>query len=77
MAKTLVAQNVANMNAINFAVDKEGKLTAITVVCEVNYGELGMMETVDVFPSLNDGEKAVAQKFYDKAKNKVEAIILG
>lgn len=77
MPKTYVAQKISNLSGVSFAADEEGKLTSIITVCEVNYGEMGQMETVDILPLLTDSEKQKAQVFYDKVMQKVTQAILG
>lgn len=76
MPKTYVAQKVNNLNGVSFSVDEEGKLTSVTAVCEVNYGSMGQMETIDILALLNAGEKQKAQAFYDKVMQKVSQAIL-
>ena len=38
MPKTFVAKNVANISNIAFSIDDAGKVTAINVACDVNFG---------------------------------------
>ena len=77
MAKTLTAKNIASINSIRFEVDKVGNLAKVEVSCEVNYGTMGMMETVDLLPLLTASQKKAAKSFYDALKDKLEEAILG
>ena len=77
MPKTLIAKNIANINSIRFEADETGNLTKIEVTYEVNYGTMGMTETIDLLPQLTTSQKAAAKAFYGNLKSKLEAIILG
>ena len=68
MPKTFVAKNVANISNIAFNVNAAGKITAIAATCEVNFGEIGLSQTTDVWPSLTAAQKMAAQSFYDRLK---------
>ena len=68
MPKTFVAKNVANISNIAFSIDDAGKVTAIKVACEINFGEMGLSQTVDVWPSLTAAQKMAAQSFYYRLK---------
>ena len=77
MPKTFTAKNIANISSVRFEVDENGNLTKIEVACEVNYGTLGLVETVDLLPQLTSPQKATARTFYNNLKSRLEAIILG
>ena len=77
MAKTLIAKNIANISSIRFEADKTGNLTKIEVTCEVNYGTMGMTETIDLLPQITSSQKTAAKAFYGNLKSKLKAIILG
>ena len=77
MAKTFTAKNIASINQIRFEVNAQGNLTKIEVNCEVNYGKMGLPETVDLLPQLTNTQKEVAKSFYNSLKTKLDAIILG
>ena len=68
MPKTFSAKNVANISNIAFSIDDAGKITAINVACEINFGEMGLSQTVDVWPSLTAAQKMAAQSFYYRLK---------
>ena len=68
MPKTFVAKNIANISNVAFSVDEAGKITAIAVTCEVNFGEMGLSQTVDVWSNLTAAQKTDAQSFYDRLK---------
>ena len=76
MPKILQAQNIASVGSIQFVIDKTGAITAINVTCEVNYGELGMAETVDILPNLNVAQKMAAKTFYDRLKQILTEILI-
>ena len=68
MPKTFVAKNIANISNVAFSVDEAGKITAIAVTCEVNFGEMGLSQTVDICPSLTAAQKTAAQDFHNALK---------
>ena len=68
MPKTLIAKNIAGIQNIAFSIDDAGKVTAINVACEVNFGEMGLSQTVDIWPSLTFAQKTAAQGFHNGLK---------
>ena len=68
MSKTFIAKNIANISNIAFNVDEAGKVTAINVACEINFGEMGLSQTVDIWPSLTLAQKTAAQGFHNALK---------
>ena len=66
MPKTIAAQNIASIGSIGFSTDQKGNLTHINASCEVNYGDFGRVETVDILPHLNLAQITAAQAFYSK-----------
>ena len=68
MPKTLIAKNIASIQNIAFSIDDAGKVTAIKVACEINFGEMGLSQTVDVWSSLTAGQKMAGQNFYNRLK---------
>jgi len=76
MPKTYVAQKINNLNGVSFSVDGEGKITGITAVCEVGYGDMEQMDTIDILSMLNEGEKQQAQRFYNGVMAKITQAIL-
>ena len=76
MPKTYVAQKINNLNGVSFSVDGEGEITGITAVCEVGYGDMEQMETVDILSMLNAGEKQAAQRFYNGVMAKIVQTII-
>ena len=68
MSKTFIAKNIANISNIAFNVNEAGKITAIAVICEVNFGEIGLSQTTDVWPGLTAAQKMGAQSFYNRLK---------
>jgi len=77
MPKTLTAKNIASIGNIRFETDNAGNLTKVEVTCEVNYGTMGLNETIDLLPQLTAAQKTAAQNFYNNLKSKLEALILG
>ena len=68
MPKTMIAKNIASIGNIAFSAGSDGKLTAITVTCELNFGEMGVSQMVDIWTDLTLSQKTVAQNFYDRLK---------
>ena len=68
MPKTFVVKNVANISNVAFSIDDAGKVTAINVACDVNFGEMGLSQMVDIWPSLTAAQKMAAQSFYARLK---------
>ena len=66
--KTFSARNIANIFNVAFNVDEAGKITTIEVTCEVNFGEMGLSQMVDVWSSLTTAQKMAAQSFYNRLK---------
>jgi hypothetical protein len=78
MAKTLTAKNIANIGEVRFSVDKNGNLTKLEVTCEVNYGIMGMTETLDILPHLTSPDEiGKAKALYKAIKRELERIYLG
>ena len=72
MPKTFIAKNIASIQNIAFSIDDAGKVTAINVACEVNFGEMGLSQTVDIWPGLTAAQRTAAQSF----NNRLKAIIM-
>ena len=68
MPKTFIAKNIAGIQNIAFSIDDAGKITAIAVTCEVNFGEMGLSQAVDIWPSLTAAQKTAAQGFHNALK---------
>ena len=68
MSKTFIAKNIAGIQNIAFSIDDAGKVTAIDVACEVNFGEIGLYLTVDIWSSLTLAQKTAAQGFHNALK---------
>ena len=68
MPKNFRARNIASIQNIAFSIDDAGKVTAINVACEVNFGEMGLSQTVDIWPSLTLAQKTAAQGFHNALK---------
>ena len=72
MPKTFSAKNIASIQNIAFSLDDADKVTAINVACDVNFGEMGLSQTVDIWPGLTAAQKTAAQSFH----NRLKAIIM-
>jgi len=68
MAKTYTADSVGKNHDWDFSVDDAGKITAMVIKAEVNYGTMGMVESLDIWPVLNAAQKVKAQEVYDLVK---------
>ena len=66
MAKTYTATSVGKNHDWDFSVDDAGQITAMNVRSEVNYGSMGMTESLDIWQLLNSDQKAKMQFIYDK-----------
>jgi len=73
MAKTLEAKSIAGINNVAPVVDKNGKLEKLVISCDINYGDVGVSETVDILPHL-DAKKV--QEVYDAIANALAKIYL-
>jgi hypothetical protein len=77
MPKTLTAQNIASIGEVRFEVDEDGNLTKLEVTCEVNYGSMGMTETLDILPHLKSPDEiGKAEALYKAIKRELEEIYL-
>ncbi len=77
MGKTYTAQSVSRNHDWDYTVDDNYNITALVIRAEVNYGEMGRVESLDVWPLLNPGEKTVAQQAYNRVKQIYDAHFLG
>jgi hypothetical protein len=77
MAKTFVAQSVGRNHDWDFSVDEDGNITAFVVRSEVNYGTMGMTEQLDLWPLLDERQKAKLQRGYDQVAKAFNAYFLG
>jgi len=77
MPKTLQAQSIANIGNVRFVIDGEGYLRELRVSCEVNYGQLGITEDVDIKPHLSSRGIKAAEALYQAIKKALESIYLG
>ena len=75
MPKTLTAKNIAALTNLSF-LSEGGKLTGLQATCEVNYGERGQTETIDLWPLLNTGQKLIAEQVYQTIMGKLEDALI-
>jgi hypothetical protein len=75
MPKTLIARNVASISSVRF-VAKDGLLTSVPCQIEVNYGSMGLSDSVDVWTTMNAAQKAQLQNVYDAIVNKVNHAVM-
>ncbi len=66
MAKTYTADKVSKNHDFDFSVDDAGNITKMVIKAEVNYGTRGFMESLDIWPMLNQTQKDKVQQVYDK-----------
>lgn len=71
MAKTLTAQDVVSVNPMTF-IWREGEVVGLEVRCEVNYGEVGLTHTIDIWDDLTDDQKDKVRDIYERAREIVE-----
>lgn len=64
MPKTLTAQNIRALNSIQFQV-KDNAVTAMVCQAEVNFGTLGINQTIDLWPLLTPGQQTKIQDVYN------------
>ena len=77
MARTYTAQSVGKNHDWDFSVDEKGKITALVIRSEVNYGTVGMMESLDIWGVLNTTQKARIQTAYDLINQRFNNQFLG
>jgi len=75
MPKTLVAKNVASISSVRF-VAVAGALTSVPCQIEVNYGVMGLPDSVDVWTLLTAAQKIQLQNVYDTIVNKVNHAVM-
>lgn len=75
MAKTLTAQNISSISSIEFQVES-GVVTGLAIGAEVNYGELGLLQRLELWPSLTLAQRTAAQMFYNNLLGKAQAHFL-
>jgi len=74
--KQLTAQNIHNIH--NIEITTEDRIViSLVVSCEVNYGTVGINETVNVFDTMDNTMKDTVQKLYEFITEDVEYKILG
>ena len=76
MPKTLIAQNIARIGGLTLGLDDQGKVNSFQVTCEVNYGSMGMTETLELWDKLSSAQRTQIQTVFNLMKSKLEAIIL-
>jgi len=77
MPKTYTAQSILNIGPIFFLVE-DGVLKELNVTVEVNYGELGLSETIDILPHLTTpDEVGKAEALYKAIEREVNRLYLG
>ncbi len=65
MAKTYVATSIGPNHDIDIQVDGQGGITGWVLKGEVNYGEMGRGEILDIWPLLTPDQRATLQGIYD------------
>ena len=74
--KQLTAQNIYNIHNIEI-ITEDRIVISLVVSCEVNYGTVGINETVNVFDTMDNTMKDTVQKLYEFITEDVEYKILG
>lgn len=64
--KTYTAQSVGPNHDWDFVTDDQGAITALNIQGEVNYGEMGRTETINIWPALNQTQKDQLQVAYNQ-----------
>ena len=77
MTKTYTAKSIGKNHDWDFSVDEDSKITAINVKSEVNYGTMGMLESLDIWQLLSDAQKEKMQVIYDNVAQVFNKQILG
>jgi len=77
MPKTYTAQRIMNIGPISFLVE-DGVLKQLNVTVEVNYGELGLTETIDILPYLTTPDEIrLGEALYRAIEREVNRLYLG
>ena len=76
MPKVFTARNIVSVNPIQF-VFKEGELVGLVVQAEVNYGEMAITHTLDIWEDLTETEQAKAKAVYNRIKSVVVRQFIG
>jgi len=75
MPKTFVAQNIVAINGLAFQT-KDDIVVGLIASCDVNYGELGLTQEIDLWSKLTKTQRNQAQSIYNAVKNKLEDILI-
>ena len=65
MGKTYKAQSLVSSLNMAIAVDGVGNVTAVKVSGEVNFGDMGREETLDIWPLITEAQKVHMQQIYE------------
>lgn len=75
MPKTRIAKNVSELTTLHFRAEN-GDVVGLTCDVEVNYGDRGMLEQVEIYPLLASTERNQIQAVYTRLKQIVKTAIL-
>jgi len=75
MPKQFTAQRIHSLSNFIFEIEG-GNVIGLKIICEVNYGEIGLTELIDIWQDITPENRHIAQTLYELIKRKVEAIIL-
>jgi len=78
MPKQVTAQSIPSIDSFQFVFDAEGNIAQLNVTFEVNYGEFGVFETIDILPHLKSPDEVKqAEALYKAVRRELERIYLG
>jgi len=76
MPKQYTADGLSGHITNRYEVDNYGDITAIHVTVSVNYGTMGRVENIDIWPTLTQNQKDAAQSIYNVEMSLLRKIIL-
>jgi hypothetical protein len=76
MPKILTARSLSNLNNLRF-VTADGLLTGVIATVEVNYGDRGMSESIDVLPLMTVFEQEKIASVYARIVRLIEHELVG
>jgi len=68
MAKIYTAQSVAANHNWQFVFSDGGDISGLVIKGEVNYGSMGKIEQLDIWPHLSAAQKAQIQNAYNAVR---------
>ena len=68
MVKTYTAQSIAANHNWQFVFADGGEISGLVIKGEVNYGSMGKVETLDIWPHLTPAQQAQIQNAYNAVR---------